>query len=183
MTCDDVTVLLVALTRGPVATITWLHGCDNLKWLHLNQSRGKAFYMNTGFKHQGNSSVKSKKGLNLNSLTIFFPFFTQLFHSFLCVFKTPETVWSPQEGSCGDTDLIHVKWRAGGLALALQVNFTFSWPACQFLSIPIIDTIGATVKQDNNKKKQYGIKNIDFFKFLLLLKVGCADKNVFYFCF
>lgn len=53
----------------------------------------------------------------------------------------------------GDTDLIHVKRRAGGLDLALQMNFTFSWPTCQLLSIPCIDTTGATGKRNNTDAK------------------------------
>lgn len=95
----------------------------------------------------------------------------------------------------GDTDLIHAKWWAGGLALAPQVNFTFSWPTCQFLSIPIMDTIGATVKQ--NKTKGYYVKNLHhlqrtkllecmFYKggvILLPPQVGSADQSVFYFYF
>lgn len=52
-----------------------------------------------------------------------------------------------------DTDLIHVKRRAGGLDLALQMNFTFSWPTCQLLSIPCIDTTGATGKRNNTDAK------------------------------
>lgn len=32
--------------------------------------------------------------------------------------------------------------------MAPQINLTFSWPTNQMLSCPVIDTIGATVKQD-----------------------------------
>lgn len=66
--------------------------------------------------------------------------------------------FSDGEAVFKSADLIHVKWWAGGLALAPQVNFTFSWPTCQFLSIPIIETIGATVKQ--SKTKVYHVKNM-----------------------
>lgn len=55
MTCDDDTVLLVALT--PLACCNYYDymAVDNLKWLHFSQFRDKALYMNTRFKHRGNS--------------------------------------------------------------------------------------------------------------------------------
>ena len=78
------------------------------------------------------------------------------------IFSQISEIWSKRffsrKAVFGDTDLIHVKWWAGGLALASQMNLTFSWPTCQFLSIPVIDTIGATVKQ--NKTKGYDAKHL-----------------------
>lgn len=61
----------------------------------------------------------------------------------------------------GDTDLIHVKERAGGLALAEQVNFTWAWPTYQFFSIPWTDISGATGKQ--KATKVYNIQNVPEF--------------------
>lgn len=54
------------------------------------------------------------------------------------------------------TNLIQVKWRAGGLARAPHSSFTSSWPTYQFCKIPSIDTIGATVKTRRNKVFQLG---------------------------
>lgn len=73
----------------------------------------------------------------------------------MCVLFLELCILSVAAGfSCfGDTDLIHVKRRAGGLDLALQMNFTFSWPACQLLLIPCIDTTGATGKHNNTDVK------------------------------
>lgn len=45
----------------PVAAIKRSHDCDNLRWLHLHQSRGKAFYSNTRFQRQGKKKSRNKK--------------------------------------------------------------------------------------------------------------------------
>lgn len=86
-----------------------------------------------------------------------------------------------------DTDLIHVKRWAGGFALALQMNLTFSWPTCQFLSFPIIDTTGATAKQ----KRKLGRSNFALFATWILYfqhpfsdaRFNLLTKNMFYFHF
>lgn len=81
------------------------------------------------------------------TLNFFTAFFTKT--SFrLCILTV-----TAGNGCLGDTDLIHVKTRAGGLDLALQMNFTFSWPTCQLLSIPWINTTGATVMHNTTDVK------------------------------
>lgn len=95
-----------------------------------------------------------------------------------CLWLVQRTVWLCYERQYSDghkkltslhccsyrvinTNLIHVKWRAGGFALAPQMNFTFSWPTYQFLSSPVTDTTGATGKQNKTKSFIYNEQNTD----------------------
>lgn len=99
---------------------------------------------------------------------------------------TVDLFWSVRQGSCDeqlcdaicfntgkkkregpsdiDTHLIHLKWWAGGFALALQVIWTFSRPMYQSPSYPTTEISGATTERRKSYKDHYNNANIRLHK-------------------